>query len=269
VGVAKGVTLIGVKVLSNAGSGTVAGVVDGMDWALQRFQGSNRPAVISMSIGTASESSAMNTGIKNCVDNGLTFVAAAGNDSSNACDSSPGSSADAIIVGATSSNDNKASFSNYGSCLDLFAPGVSIYSANNDNNSGLVAYSGTSMATPHVAGEVARYLEAHPSATPEEVKVDLLASATSGVVGNQGTGSPNLLLRIENASLEPVNPPTDAPNKSPSPPEEQQPPPQCAPRNAQCSADADCCSQKCRGGNDRTCKGGRRLRQRSKHNKRD
>jgi len=190
----------------------------------------------------------------------------------NACDVSPGSSVDAITVGATDSSDSRASFSNYGSCLDIFGPGVSIYSAGTADNNDLRSMSGTSMATPHVAGAAVQYLSAYPSATPAQVKSALLSLASAGFVSNPGSNSPNRLLHImkstsPNPPTPPVDPPTPpprpppatpppapAPVPSPSPPPptpapvpSPSPPAQCSAKWTRCDADAECCSGRCRG----------------------
>jgi len=152
-----------------------------------------KPAVANMSLG-GSFSSSVNSAVSNAVSAGVVFAVAAGNESTDACTKSPASTPNALTVGATGSNDVRASFSNYGSCLDIFAPGVSITSSTNTSDISTASWSGTSMASPHVAGAAALYLSANSSATPAQVESALEGNATSGKVTSAGTGSPNLLL---------------------------------------------------------------------------
>jgi len=189
-GVAKGVTLHAVRVLDCAGYGTYSGVIAGIDWVTQ-----NRvlPAVANLSLGGPA-SSALNDAIQNSINAGVTYVVAAGNDGADACSYSPASAPQAVTAGATNSSDVIASFSNYGACVDVFAPGVSILSAYNLSDVSAVTMSGTSMASPHVAGAAALYLQANPTALPAAVAQAITSGATSGVLGSIGTGSPNLLL---------------------------------------------------------------------------
>ncbi|MSY38944.1 MAG: S8 family serine peptidase, partial [Actinobacteria bacterium] len=161
-GVAKQVTLVPVRVLGCTGSGSTSGVIAGIDWAITHH--ASGPAVLNMSLG-GGYSKTLNDAVVAAVADGITVVVAAGNSSVNACDSSPASEATAITVGATSSNDARASFSNYGSCVDLFAPGVNITSAGISGTTSASTFSGTSMASPHVAGAAAVYLGLRSSAT--------------------------------------------------------------------------------------------------------
>jgi subtilisin family serine protease len=125
---------------------------------------------------------------------GVTYAVSAGNNDQNACDHSPAATPNAITVGATDSTDTRASFSNYGRCVDIFAPGVQITSAWYTGDSAAASMSGTSMASPHVAGAAALVLGAHPAWTPAQVRDNLVAKATAGVVRSGGSGSPNALL---------------------------------------------------------------------------
>jgi aqualysin 1 len=135
--------------------------------------------------------------VQNLISDGVTVAIAAGNDSgADACGSSPARVAAGITVGSTDSNDARSSFSNIGKCVDLFAPGGSITSTWNTGDTASNTISGTSMATPHVAGAAARYLAANPSASPAQVQSAIVGAATTGVVGNAGTGSPNRLLWV-------------------------------------------------------------------------
>lgn len=189
-GVAKNVNLYAVRVLDCSGSGTNSGVIAGVDWVAANHQS---PAVANMSLGGGA-STALDNAVKNAINAGVTFAVAAGNEKTDACRKSPARVTTAITVGATTSTDARASYSNYGKCLDLFAPGSSITSAWYTSNSATNTISGTSMATPHVAGVVALYLETHSGATPAQVASALLAASTPNVVGNPGRNSPNLLL---------------------------------------------------------------------------
>jgi subtilisin family serine protease len=189
-GVAKNVTLHGVRVLNNAGSGTTAGVVNGINWVAAN---AIKPAVANMSLG-GGYSAALNNAVAAAVTSGVTFAVAAGNENQNACNVSPASTPSALTVGATTSTDARASYSNFGTCVDVFAPGSSITSAWRTSNTSTNTISGTSMATPHVAGAVALYLQGHPSASPSTVASWITGNATAGVVTGAGTGSPNRLL---------------------------------------------------------------------------
>ena len=189
-GVAKSVTLHPVRVLSCSGSGTTSGVIAGIDWVTANRV---RPAVANMSLGGGA-SSALDTAVVNSTNAGVTYAVAAGNSNADACTSSPARVAAALTVGATTSTDARASYSNYGSCLDIFAPGSSITSAWYTSDTATNTISGTSMASPHVAGAAALYLQTAPTATPAQVAQAVIAIATQGVVTSPGSGSPNRLL---------------------------------------------------------------------------
>ncbi|MEY5034698.1 MAG: hypothetical protein RL447_1076, partial [Bacteroidota bacterium] len=190
-GIAKRVSLVAVKVLGDSGSGTLSGVVAGVDWAAGDH--TTKPAVGNMSLGSGF-SQTVNDAVKRAVADGIVMVVAAGNNNANAANYSPASTLEAITVGATTSTDARASYSNFGSVLDIFAPGSSITSAWYTSSTATSTISGTSMASPHVAGVAALYLEAYPGSTPAQVQDGLKASATANVVTSPGTGSPNLLL---------------------------------------------------------------------------
>lgn len=193
-GVAKGVSLIAVRVLDCNGSGSTSGVIAGINWVTGHKQASPTiPAVANMSLGGGA-SSALDAAVQNSINAGVIYAIAAGNSNANACNYSPARVGAALTVGATTSTDQRASYSNRGTCLDLFAPGSSIISAWYTSNTATNTISGTSMATPHVAGVVALYLQGTPGASPATVASALIANSTTGVVGKRGTGSPNRLL---------------------------------------------------------------------------
>ncbi|MFC5287095.1 S8 family peptidase [Actinokineospora guangxiensis] len=187
-GVAKKVKLVSVRVLNCQGSGQYSQIISGIDWVAQNAR---KPAVANLSLGGGADTSVDNA-IKRLVASGVTAAVAAGNDNRDACNTSPARVPEAITVNSTDSSDNRSSFSNYGRCTDIFAPGTSITSTTQNGGSG--SMSGTSMATPHVAGAVALYLHANPSASPSAVVNALVGNATSNAVRNPGTGSPNKLL---------------------------------------------------------------------------
>ncbi len=188
-GVVKAVSLIPVRVLDCKGSGTWSGVIAGIDWVAGS---SLRPAVANMSLG-GGKSTAVNAAVAGAVSQGVTMVVAAGNSNADACSYSPASEPSAITVGASTSSDARASYSNYGSCLDIFAPGNSITSAWNTSTTATDTISGTSMAAPHVTGVAALALAANMSASPAAVASFLTTNATSNKISSIGTGSPNLL----------------------------------------------------------------------------
>ncbi|MFF7179432.1 S8 family serine peptidase [Streptomyces sp. NPDC008121] len=198
-GVAKKAKIVGVRVLNNQGSGTTAQVVAGIDWVTRNAV---KPAVANMSLGGGIDS-ALDTAVRNSIASGVTYAVAAGNDNSNASNYSPARVTEAITVGSTTNTDARSSFSNYGNVLDLFAPGSSITSAWNSSDSATNTISGTSMATPHVAGAAAVYLADNPSATPAQVSTALTTAATPNVVTNPGTGSPNKLLFVGGGTTPP------------------------------------------------------------------
>lgn len=189
-GAAKKVKLYAVRVLNCNGFGSDADVIAGIDWVTTHRV---KPAVANMSLG-GEASSALDSAIRNSIRAGVVYAVAAGNENQNACNTSPARTAEAITVGATMSNDGRASFSNYGTCLDLFAPGASITSAWNTSNTSTATISGTSMASPHVAGVAALYLQNHPNASPQAVRDAIVNNATANVVTGEGAGSPNKLL---------------------------------------------------------------------------
>lgn len=189
-GVAKDVIVHGVRVLGCDGSGDDAGVIAGIDWVAKN---AIKPAVANMSLG-GDLSESLDEAVKSAVKSGVVFVVAAGNENQNACNVSPSNVPEAITVGATTRTDNRASYSNFGKCLDIFAPGSSITSAWRTNDTATSTISGTSMASPHVAGVVALYLEQNPKATPAEIDALVKKNATPNIVKSPGTASPNLFI---------------------------------------------------------------------------
>jgi subtilisin family serine protease len=187
-GVAKQVTLVPVRVLGCDGSGTNSGVIAGMDWVAGR----GGPAVANMSLGGGA-STATDSAVSRMTSSGVTTVVAAGNENQNACNVSPARASSAITVGSTTNTDARSSFSNWGSCVDIFAPGSNITSAWIGSTSATNTISGTSMASPHVAGVAAQYLQTNPGASPTTVTNALIGNATTGVVSGTN-GSPNRLL---------------------------------------------------------------------------
>lgn len=189
-GVAKAVTLHAVKVLGDNGSGSTFGITNSMDWV---GRNAIRPAVASMSLG-GGFSQALNDALDSIVEAGIVVVTASGNENTDACRKSPGSAPLAINVGATNPADERASFSNYGNCINIWAPGRDVLSAVATGDTDSQKYSGTSMACPHVSGAAALLLSASPSLTPEQVLSAVVAAATPDVVKDAKTGSPNLLM---------------------------------------------------------------------------
>ncbi|MFI8518569.1 S8 family peptidase [Streptomyces sp. NPDC085481] len=201
-GVAKKAKIVGVRVLDNSGSGTTEQVVAGIDWVTQNAV---KPAVANMSLGGGVDT-VLDDAVRRSIASGVTYGVAAGNETDNATNHSPARVAEAITVGATTSTDAKASYSNYGSILDLFAPGSSITSSWNSSDTATNTISGTSMATPHVVGAAALYLAANPTATPAQVSTALVSAATPNVVGSPGSGSPNRLLYVGGGTTTPPGP---------------------------------------------------------------
>jgi subtilisin family serine protease len=197
-GVAKDVTLVPVRVLDASGSGTVSGVISGINWVIGDHAAGQR-AVANLSLG-GSASSSLDTAINNLVNDGVVTAVAAGNDSTDACGSSPARAPSAITVGSTTSTDYRSWFSNFGACLDIFAPGTSITSTS--RTGGTAVLSGTSMATPHVAGAIAAYWSetANQAKSSSQIATDILDLASVGKVTDAGAGSINKLLYLPSAT---------------------------------------------------------------------
>jgi subtilisin family serine protease len=193
-GVAKGVSLVAVRVLGCNGSGTTSGVIAGIDWVTTNHQS---PAVANMSLGGGG-STALDNAVRNSIASGVSYAIAAGNGNQggiaqDACKYSPARVAEAMTIGATDKTDRKASWSNYGNCVDWFAPGVSITSAWYTSTTATNTISGTSMATPHTTGVAALYLQTNPGASPQQVRDALYANTTKGVVTSSKTTNNHLL----------------------------------------------------------------------------
>ncbi|HAV5323794.1 TPA: S8 family peptidase [Acinetobacter baumannii] len=188
-GVAKNVNLVPIRILGCDGSGASSNVIAGLDWILKNGK---KPAVVNMSLGGATSSS-LDSAVENLYNNGYVMVVAAGNSNTDACTSSPARVSKAITLAATDNTDTRASYSNYGSCVDIFAPGSQINSSWIGSNTATKILNGTSMATPHVAGVVAEMLQSTPTASPQTISTNLLNQASSNVVKNP-SGSPNRLL---------------------------------------------------------------------------
>ncbi|GGJ38000.1 S8 family peptidase [Deinococcus roseus] len=200
-GVAKNVKLVSVRVLDCEGSGSMDGVIEGIDWVIKNAK---KPAVVNISLGSEADAT-LDQAVKNAIQSGLTVVLAAGNQDDDACKYSPARVPEALTVGATDSGDKRTYFSNKGSCVDLFAPGLAITSTVLNNQTD--AYSGTSMAGPHVAGAVALYLAGHTSSTPAQVTAAILGNTTPNKVSDPA-GSPNKLLYIGSEPVTTTPPPT-------------------------------------------------------------
>ncbi|MFI8088560.1 S8 family peptidase [Streptomyces sp. NPDC086080] len=191
-GVAKRARIVSVRVLDDAGTGTTAQVIAGIDWVTRN---ADRPAVANLSLG-GSYNAQLNAAVRASIAAGVTYTVAAGNEGRQAALYSPAGVRQAVTVGATGRQDKKPAFSNYGPAVDLFAPGVSVTSASAAGDTARVTRSGTSMASPHVAGAAALYLAGHRRATPAQVAKVLVAGAARGKVSGRGPGSPNRLLQV-------------------------------------------------------------------------
>lgn len=196
-GVAKGVALVAVRVLDCGGSGSTSGVIAGIDWVTAHHNDTQGPDVANMSLGGGA-STALDNAVRNSIASGVTYGIAAGNGNfigiaQDACKTSPARVAEAITIGATNNTDTKASWSNYGNCVDFFAPGVSITSAWYTSATATNTISGTSMATPHVVGAAALYLQSNPGSSPAQVRDALYANTTKAVVKSSKTANNHLL----------------------------------------------------------------------------
>ena len=189
-GVAKAVTLYAVRVLDCSGSGSISGIVSAIDWVNKNAK---LPAVANMSLG-GSNSSTLNSAVQSSINLGIVYAVAAGNNSSDACNYSPSSVTGAITVGSSWNGDGMSSFSNFGPCVDVFAPGEAIRSAWFVDDTSSFVMGGTSMASPHAAGVAALYLSAYPTAMPAQVTSAIVGGATPNVLSSVPAGTANLLL---------------------------------------------------------------------------
>jgi subtilisin family serine protease len=221
-GVAKAVKLYAVRVLDCTGYGSYSGIIAGIDWVTQ-----NRvlPAVANMSLG-GGISSTVNSAVQNSIKAGVVYAVAAGNNAANSCNYSPSSTPEALTVGSSWNGDGMSGFSNFGSCVDLFAPGETIRSAYFVDDTSSFLMGGTSMASPHVAGVAALYLSANPSATPAQVASAIVGNATANVLTSVPSGTVNLLL-YSNVTSGTTQPPPDT--TTPPPPADTTPAPAPAP----------------------------------------
>ncbi len=211
-GVAKGVQLTAVKVLGCTGSGSFAGVIAGVDWVTGHH--TSGPAVANMSLGGTGTNITLENAVRASIADGVVYALASGNSNSDACNFTPARTPEAITVNATAINDSRASFSNYGTCSDIFAPGVNITSAWYTSDSATNTISGTSMASPHVAGGAALILGANGGLTPQQVANSMYANSAPNKVTDPGPGSPNRLLSVGAADPEPPANDTLVPGQS-------------------------------------------------------
>jgi subtilisin family serine protease len=203
-GVAKAVTLVAVKVLPCNDFGNLAGVAAGVDWVTGDHL-AGTPAVANMSLGAPGTNLTLETAVRNSINDGITYAIASGNSNgADACGFTPADVTEAITVNASSINDARASFSNIGPCTDIFAPGENIASAVNTSDTATAIGSGTSLAAPHVTGAAALILSANPGLTPAQVTAQIFANATTGVITDPGTGSPNRLLFVNTGGNQPT-----------------------------------------------------------------
>ncbi len=210
-GVAKQSLLVAVRVLDCAGSGTFDQVISGVNWVTAN---AIKPAVANMSLGGTGTNATLEAAVTNSISSGVTYALAAGNSNADACNFTPARTPAAITVGSTTNTDARSSFSNFGTCLDLFAPGSSITSAWIGSDTATNTISGTSMASPHVAGAAALILQANPGFTAQQVRDAMVAAATPGKITSPGTGSPNLLLFVGSSTPPTCSPVTNGTNVS-------------------------------------------------------
>jgi serine protease len=211
-GVASQATIGSIKVLSDSGSGSFSWSYDSLDWLATK---GGRPAVASMSLGGRGTSGAMRVAVDTAVNGGVTVVVAGGNSNSDACGFSPAFVPSAITVGSTDSRDSRSSFSNYGTCTEIWAPGSAITSAAHTSDTGSATFSGTSMACPHVSGGAALVLESNPGANSPAVLSELLANAEKGAISDLKAGDVNELLWVGSGPAPAPAPTPAAPTSAP------------------------------------------------------
>ena len=218
-GVAKQATIVPVRVLDCGGAGSASGLIAGLQWIIEHHE-QGTPAVLNMSLGGETTSDSIDRWVNAVIADGVTAVVAAGNESKDACTTSPARVAGAVTTAASDEYDRQTSFSNFGPCVDLYAPGARIVSASYASPTEYAIFSGTSMATPHVAGAAAVLLSQRPSLSPADVAARLDADATSNVIANATGGTPNRLLYLGAAlASEPV-PAPDETQAAPAPDQE-------------------------------------------------
>ena len=193
-GIAKAVTLVSVRVLDCGGSAPNSVIIAGLDWIVANH--GSQPAVADMSLSNGGAVASMDAAVRRVIADGVQVVMSAGNGGTfgsgkDACKISPARTREGITVAATDNTDTRASFSNYGPCVDVFAPGVDVMSVDGNADTGSAVLSGTSMSAPHVAGVVAQYLQGLPNATPAAAQAFIINSSTKGAVQRANGGAFN------------------------------------------------------------------------------
>ncbi|MCC5942905.1 MAG: S8 family peptidase [Balneolaceae bacterium] len=194
-GVAKKANVVSVRVLNCDATGSVSDIITGINWITENASG---PSVVNMSLGSG-RSTAMDNAVRNSIAKGITYVTSAGNSNNDACMASPSRVAEVLTVGATTNNDSRASYSNHGDCVDIFAPGSGIVSAWHTGDEAVATLNGTSMASPHVAGVAALLLQVNPGMTPAEVQSAIMTSSTKGIVSNSSSANNHMLFALNQA----------------------------------------------------------------------
>src|SRR5450432_1360471 len=206
-GVAKSATIWSVRVFPCSGTSTLSTILAGVDWVTANHKS---PAVANLSLGAAA-APILDTAVERSIRSGVTYVTAGGNNDGDACAMSPGKLKDVINVGATDASDTRASWSNWGSCITMFAPGVSVASADYYSDVALASWNGTSMSAPMVSGAVALYLQGHPTATPATVRSAIVGNSTAATVKNLGGSGDRMLYTAWIGTVTPPAAPPVAP----------------------------------------------------------